>query len=117
MGAATSCELEARPDGDGVEIRGAQTTARVRMPPRGPVVAHLRSESARLGPSHERAAGRLMLRGRITLASYPGGFYRYAVAVGQNQFMVDDTRRLAVGEPVGIGLPVSSLHFFSRREA
>jgi len=37
--------------------------------------------------------------------------------VGQNQFMVDDTRRLAVGENVGIGLPVSSLHLFSRRNA
>jgi hypothetical protein len=31
--------------------------------------------------------------------------------------MVDDTRRLAVGENVGIGLPVSSLHIFSRRQA
>ena len=68
-------------------------------------------------PAAEAAApDRLLLRGRITQASYPGGFYRYAVAVGQNQFMVDDTRRLAVGENVGIGLPVSSLHFFSRRE-
>ena len=63
-----------------------------------------------------QAPDRLLLRGRIVQASYPGGFYRYAVAVGQNQFMVDDTRRLAVGEMVGIGLPVSSLHFFSRRE-
>jgi putative spermidine/putrescine transport system ATP-binding protein len=58
-----------------------------------------------------------LLRGRIVQASYPGGFYRYAVAVGQNQFMVDDTRRLPVGENVGIGLPVSSLHIFSRRTA
>jgi hypothetical protein len=56
-----------------------------------------------------------MLRGRISQASYPGGFYRYAVAVGQNQFMVDDARRLPVGEAVSIGLPVSSLHIFSRR--
>jgi hypothetical protein len=31
--------------------------------------------------------------------------------------MVDDTRRLPVGENVGIGLPVSSLHIFSRRTA
>jgi hypothetical protein len=80
------------------------------------VKAHFRSEAARLGPADAAAADRLLLRGRIVQASYPGGFYRYAVAVGQNQFMVDDTRRLAVGETVGIGLPVSSLHFFSRRE-
>jgi hypothetical protein len=30
--------------------------------------------------------------------------------------MVDDTRRLPEGDAVGIGLPVSSLHIFSRRE-
>jgi hypothetical protein len=83
----------------------------------GPVVAHFRSEAARIGPADASAPDRLLLRGRIVQASYPGGFYRYAVAVGQNQFMVDDTRRLAVGENVGIGLPVSSLHIFSRREA
>jgi hypothetical protein len=83
----------------------------------GPVVAHFRSEKARLGPADAADPERLLLRGRIVQASYPGGFYRYAVAVGQNQFMVDDTRRLAVGENVGIGLPVSSLHIFSRRNA
>jgi ABC-type Fe3+/spermidine/putrescine transport system ATPase subunit len=120
MGAGNILKLEARPDGDGVEIRAGAHNDSVRVPGcrlAGPVVAHFRSESARLGPADERAADRLMLRGRITQASYPGGFYRYAVAVGQNQFMVDDHRRLAVGETVGIGLPVSSLHFFSRREA
>lgn len=83
----------------------------------GPVVAHFRSEAARLGPADAAGADCLLLRGRIVQASYPGGFYRYAVAVGQNQFMVDDPRRLAVGENVGVGLPVSSLHIFSRREA
>jgi len=120
MGAGNVVELEARPaDGgiriepgahnDAVLIRGAGVA--------GPVVAHFRSEAARLGPADAAASDRLLLRGRIVQASYPGGFYRYAVAVGENQFMVDDTRRLAVGENVGIGLPVSSLHIFSRREA
>ncbi|HJS78754.1 MAG TPA: ABC transporter ATP-binding protein [Burkholderiales bacterium] len=120
MGAGNVLVLEARPAGDGVEIQAGAHNDGVRVPGcglAGPVLAHFRSESARLGPVDERAADRLMLRGRITQASYPGGFYRYAVAVGQNQFMVDDHRRLAVGETVGIGLPVSSLHFFSRREA
>ena len=120
MGAGNVLELEARPaDGgmrieagahnDAVLIRGAGVA--------GPVVAHFRSEAARLGPADAADPDRLLLRGRIVQASYPGGFYRYAVAVGQNQFMVDDTRRLAVGENVGIGLPVSSLHIFSRRDA
>ena len=120
MGAGNVLELEARPANHGVRIEaGAHNDSVVIQGSAvtGPVVAHFRSEAARLGPADAAAADRLLLRGRIVQASYPGGFYRYAVAVGQNQFMVDDTRRLAVGEAVGIGLPVSSLHFFSRREA
>ena len=120
MGAGNVLELEARPAGNGIEIQAGSHNDALFISGHslaGPVKAHFRSEAARLGPADARAADRLLLRGRIVQASYPGGFYRYAVAVGQNQFMVDDTRRLAVGEMVGIGLPVSSLHFFSRREA
>jgi ABC-type Fe3+/spermidine/putrescine transport system ATPase subunit len=118
MGAGNVIELQATPTGDGIEIQAGPHNDSVRVPgcpTAGPVVAYFRSETARLGPTEERAPDRLMLRGRIAQASYPGGFYRYAVAVGQNQFMVDDARRLQVGEAVGIGLPVSSLHIFSRR--
>ena len=120
MGAGTVLSLEARPANGGMEIQPGAPNDGVVVPGpamAGPVVAHFRSEAARLGPAEASAPDRLLLRGRIVQASYPGGFYRYAVAVGQNQFMVDDTRRLAVGEMVGIGLPVSSLHFFSRRDA
>ncbi|MGH8691444.1 MAG: ABC transporter ATP-binding protein, partial [Burkholderiales bacterium] len=120
MGAGNVVELEARPAGSGIEIQGGAHNDNVFIPDcriAGPVIAHFRSEAARLGPADARAEDRLLLRGRIVQASYPGGFYRYAVAVGDNQFMVDDARRRAVGEPVGIGLPVSSLHFFSRRKA
>jgi ABC-type Fe3+/spermidine/putrescine transport system ATPase subunit len=120
MGAGNVLELEARSAGNGIEIQAGAHNDSVRVPEcalAGPVVAHFRSEAARLGPADATVPDQLLLRGRIVQASYPGGFYRYAVAVGQNQFMVDDTRRLAVGETVGIGLPVSSLHFFSRREA
>jgi ABC-type Fe3+/spermidine/putrescine transport system ATPase subunit len=118
MGAGNVLSLEAKPANGGMEIRPGAHNDGVLVPGAafaGPVLAHFRSEAACLGPADAHAPDRLMLRGRITQASYPGGFYRYAVAVGQNQFMVDDARRLAVGESVGIGLPVSSLHFFSRR--
>jgi putative spermidine/putrescine transport system ATP-binding protein len=120
MGAGNVLELEARPADGGMRIEASSHNDAVLVPGSalaGPVVAHFRSEAARLGPADAAGAERLLLRGRIVQASYPGGFYRYAVAVGQNQFMVDDSRRLAVGENVGIGLPVSSLHIFSRREA
>ena len=118
MGAGNVLELEAVPADGGVRIAAGAHNDEVLVPgsaATGPVVAHFRSEAARLGPVDARAADHLMLRGRIVQASYPGGFYRYAVAVGHNQFMVDDERRLAVGEAVGVGLPVSTLHFFSRR--
>jgi ABC-type Fe3+/spermidine/putrescine transport system ATPase subunit len=120
MGAGNVLELSARPQDGGMRIDAGEHNDAVFVrgsAMAGPVVAYFRSEAARLGPADAAAPDRLLLRGRIVQASYPGGFYRYAVAVGQNQFMVDDTRRLAVGETVGIGLPVSSLHFFSRREA
>jgi ABC-type Fe3+/spermidine/putrescine transport system ATPase subunit len=120
MGAGNVLALEARPADGGMQIEAGTHNDAVLIRGSaiaGPVVAYFRSEAARLGAADATSPDRLLLRGRIVQASYPGGFYRYAVAVGQNQFMVDDTRRLAVGERVGIGLPVSSLHFFSRREA
>jgi putative spermidine/putrescine transport system ATP-binding protein len=125
MGAGNVLELQAKPADGGIRIEAGPHNDELRVPAAalnaqavaGPVIVHFRSEAARLGPADATAPDRLLLRGRIVQASYPGGFYRYAVAVGQNQFMVDDSRRLAVGEAVGIGLPVSSLHFFSRREA
>jgi ABC-type Fe3+/spermidine/putrescine transport system ATPase subunit len=119
MGAGNVLELEARPGDGGIQIQPGPHNDAVFVKGNtlaGPVIAHFRSEAARLGPADAAASDRLLLRGRIVQASYPGGFYRYAVAVGQNQFMVDDARRLALGETVGIGLPVTSLHFFSRRE-
>jgi putative spermidine/putrescine transport system ATP-binding protein len=120
MGAGNVLALEAAAANGGMRIQAGAHNNELFVPGQtlaGSVKAHFRSEAARLGSPDAPAADELLLRGRITQASYPGGFYRYAVAVGQNQFMVDDTRRLSVGENVGIGLPVSSLHFFSRRES
>ena len=119
MGAGNVLELNAIPADGGIRIEAGVHNDAVMVHGSaisGPVLAHFRSEAARLGPTDAASADHLMLRGRIVQASYPGGFYRYAVAVGHNQFMVDHDRRLAVGESVGVGLPVSSLHFFSRRE-
>jgi hypothetical protein len=56
--------------------------------------------------------GCLVLRGEIVQCSYPGGFYRYAVRVGPRQYLVDDMRRLAIGEPIGIALPAAALHLY-----
>ena len=78
-------------------------------------VAHFRSEQARLCPPDQTLHDSLVLHGRIAQASYPGGFYRYAVRVGPHQYLVDDPRRLAIGEAVGIALPAAALHLYPAR--
>jgi putative spermidine/putrescine transport system ATP-binding protein len=92
-----------QPGEDGLHLEGA---------PDGRAVAHFRSEAARLVQAGEAPQGSLVLRGRISQSSYPGGFYRYAVAVGERQFMVDDPRRIGAGEPVGVCLPAAALHLY-----
>jgi len=77
-----------------------------------PVQAHFRSEDARLCPPDQAIDGVLVLRGEIIQCSYPGGFYRYAVRVGPHQYLVDDVRRIAVGETIGIALPAAALHLY-----
>jgi hypothetical protein len=80
-------------------------------------VAHFRSEAARLGIAGEAEhRDALALDGKIVQAAYPGGFWRYAVAVGERQFMVDDKRRIDVGAAARLVLPATALHFF-RAEA
>jgi putative spermidine/putrescine transport system ATP-binding protein len=83
----------------------------------GAVLAHFRSAAARLVPHGERAPDSLVLRGLIRQSSYPGGFYRYAVTVGGQEYFVDDERRFATGEPVGICLPAEALHLYPRETA
>jgi putative spermidine/putrescine transport system ATP-binding protein len=128
MGADNVILLEARRDDRGVQIAAGTHNAAACLPfgerPAedgihvegeldGPVVAHFRSEAARLLAADEAPPSSLVLRGRISQASYPGGFYRYAVEVGEQCFMVDHPHRIAPGEAVGIGLPANALHLYS----
>jgi putative spermidine/putrescine transport system ATP-binding protein len=76
------------------------------------VNAHFRSEDARLCPPDLPVNGCLVLRGEIVQCSYPGGFYRYAVRVGSRQYLVDDVRRIPIGDPIGIALPATALHLY-----
>jgi len=78
----------------------------------GEVNAHFRSEDARLCAPDEATESCLVLRGEIAQCSYPGGFYRYAVRVGPQQYLVDDAQRLRIGDAVGVALPATALHFY-----
>src|SRR5580658_8114385 len=51
---------------------------------------------------------------RITQPSYLGGFYRYAIRVGSDQYLVDDEAALPVGRTVGIALPATALHLYEQ---
>jgi ABC-type Fe3+/spermidine/putrescine transport system ATPase subunit len=92
------------PGEDGIHMEGAID---------GAARAHFRSEAARLLLEGEPpATNSLILRGSVTQASYPGGFYRYAIDVGEQRFLVDDPRRITLGAAVGIGLPAAALHLY-----
>jgi ABC-type Fe3+/spermidine/putrescine transport system ATPase subunit len=74
MGAGNVLELEATPANGGARIAAGEHNDEVLVPGAavsGPVVAHFRSEAARLGPADAKASDQLMLRGRIAQASYP----------------------------------------------
>jgi ABC-type Fe3+/spermidine/putrescine transport system ATPase subunit len=123
MGAGNVIRLDARPNGGGLSIAPGphNSAAHVAAPAlgpgidadyAGPVIAHFRSEAAELGAAAQGADDVLVLRGQVSQASYPGGHYRYAVAVGELKVIVDAPDRLSVGEAVGVRLPVSALHLF-----
>jgi ABC-type Fe3+/spermidine/putrescine transport system ATPase subunit len=76
------------------------------------MVAHFPSEDARLCPLDQTSEGCLVLHGQITQTSYPGGFYRHMVSVGPGRYLVDDVRRLAAGEAIGVALPATALHLY-----
>jgi putative spermidine/putrescine transport system ATP-binding protein len=125
MGAGNIVPLRVRGDGqrvatggkpfsDGIEIDIALLAAKGigYWPGDKPLNAHFRSEDARLCAPDQPVDDCLVFRGEIVQCSYPGGFYRYAVRVGRRQYLVDDVRRLAVGEPIGIALPATALHLY-----
>ncbi|WP_395456501.1 ABC transporter ATP-binding protein [Azospirillum melinis] len=117
-------EIAAGPDHDAVSLPlggdgvqgGEQGGAQVEMLGSGPVAAHFRTESVRLAAAGQVPPDALVLRGRITQAAYPGGRWRYGVAVGGTVFLVDDDDRRTVGDAVAIVIPPSALHCFPLRQ-
>jgi len=123
MGADNIVRLTASTGPDRVDVAGGPSSDAATLPAGkngahvagdidGPAVAHFRREAARLGPAEEAVADALVLRGHIKQHSYPGGIHRYSVEVDGQTFMVDDERRLNVGDAVGIRLPPTALHLY-----
>lgn len=129
MGAENVVLVEARRDGERLVVAAGDDHDPVHVPigtggmhlaadaapgPSGRVAVHFRTEAARLiapdGGSGHAPENALVLRGRITQAAYPGGRWRYGVAVGGRSYLVDDDERRTAGDLVGIAIPPSALH-------
>jgi ABC-type Fe3+/spermidine/putrescine transport system ATPase subunit len=115
MGADNTLDLAVTPTGSGVEIRASAGQPPVfwRGPaPSGQVRAYFRDDVAKLDAPDARVEGAIVLPGRIAQRAYPGGHYRYGVAIDGRHFTVTDERYLDVDTPVGLRLPVAALHLF-----
>jgi ABC-type Fe3+/spermidine/putrescine transport system ATPase subunit len=114
MGAENTIRLDVRPNGSGVQIRAddGSTASCIEPVPIGAVTAYFRDDVASLEDPAARIDGSIVLPGRITQRTYPGGYYRYVVAIGDRHFSVTDNRYHELDRPVGLRLPVASLHLF-----
>jgi ABC-type Fe3+/spermidine/putrescine transport system ATPase subunit len=116
MGAENTISLHVRPGADGIEIAVPGTDASISWSgdaPVGPVTAHFRDNVAKIVAPEAREDGAIILPGRITQRTYPGGEYRYRVAVAGRSYSVTDGRNLDVDTPIGLRLPLGALHLFS----
>jgi ABC-type Fe3+/spermidine/putrescine transport system ATPase subunit len=106
-------EIERRSGGVAIAVPGTEGATPWDGPaPTGSVIAFFRDDVARLVAPDARIDGSIVLPGRIVQRSYPGGEYRYRVAVADRQFTVTDDNCLDVDTPVGLRLPLGSLHLF-----
>ncbi len=115
MGADNTLDLEVAPASSGVEIRAGQDQPPIPWggeAPTGSVRAYFRDDVAKLDAPDARVEGAIVLAGRIAQRAYPGGHYRYAVVIGERHFTVTDERYLDLDTPVGLRLPLGSLHLF-----
>jgi ABC-type Fe3+/spermidine/putrescine transport system ATPase subunit len=119
MGADNTIGLEIEESVSGLTVRGAShhaPTAIAGPVPIGSVTAYFRDDAARIESPDHQGSGEITLKGTIALRSYPGGHYRYAIAVGDREFTVKDARLIEIGTAVGLCLPLRALHLFAEQK-
>jgi ABC-type Fe3+/spermidine/putrescine transport system ATPase subunit len=117
LGADNVIEATARYQGDKIELKlpgGVVAFLPAERALDGDVAIHFRSGAVRLGTAEEPG---LVLHGRVTQASYPGGRFRYEVETASGKLFVDADRRAAAGDTVEISIPADELHVFARPKA
>jgi len=118
MGAENTLDLDVRPSGSGVEVRAQDGSMALYGGdvPVGSVTAYFRDDIASLDDPNARIDGSIVLPGKITQRTYPGGHYRYMVAIGDRHFTVTDDHYHELERPVGLCLPLASLHLFPKTQ-
>jgi ABC-type Fe3+/spermidine/putrescine transport system ATPase subunit len=115
MGADNTIDLDVAQGESGLDISAGDGLPPVRWQgsaPAGPVRAYFRDDVAKLDVPDAQVEGAIVLPGRIAQRAYPGGHYRYGVAIGERHFTVTDERYLDLDTPVGLRLPLAALHLF-----
>lgn len=115
MGADNTLDLDVRQGASGLEVMTHGQDAPTLWngtAPMGAVTAYFRDDVATIQAPDETSEGAIVLPGSITQRTYPGGHYRYVVATKDRHFTVTDDRYLDLGHPVGLRLPLESLHLF-----
>jgi len=119
MGADNAIGLQIEEGPSGLTVKGSPhhaPTAIAGCAPTGSVTAYFRDDAARIESPDHQGSGEITLKGTIVLRTYPGGHYRYAVAVGDCEFAVKDARLIEIGTTVGLCLPLRALHLFSQEK-
>jgi len=119
MGADNTIDLEIAHTAGGTELRIDGATVPVAWPGHGPtgrVRAYFRDDAARLVTAASSSPDMIVLPGRITSRAYPGGHYRYGLAVGARQFSVKDPAFRETDTAIGLALPLKDIHLFALDE-
>jgi ABC-type Fe3+/spermidine/putrescine transport system ATPase subunit len=117
MGADNTIALDIEEGASGLIVKGSPQHAPTAVEgpaPIGSFTAFFRDDAARIESPDHHGEGEITLKGTVTVRTYPGGHYRYGVAVGDREFTVKDARLIEVGTPVGLCLPLRALHLFAK---
>jgi ABC-type Fe3+/spermidine/putrescine transport system ATPase subunit len=117
MGADNAIDLEIAESGQGLQVKAGPhhaTTKVTDVVSTGPLTGYFRDDLTKLVAPDHRADNEIVLNGTIALRSYPGGHYRYTIAVGDHEFTVKDSRSFEVGTKAGLSIPIRALHLFPR---
>jgi ABC-type Fe3+/spermidine/putrescine transport system ATPase subunit len=122
MGAENVIDLDARATESSVDIlpgphnRAARLRGLPSLDGRNGVSAYFRSEAAELVPAYastnQPVEDALILTGRVSRVSYPGGTWRHTVSLGERDVYVDASDRHDPGIDVGIRLPARAVFIF-----